>query len=86
MPFNEANPIPISYNAMSDAQLRDFSKNPNEFLSALDNHYVRPSLINPATKARIETILKEDTQDPQLIKKRLDTMALIKITKIVIEW
>lgn len=86
MPFNEENPFPISYNAMSDAQLRDFVKDPKDHLEPFKDYHVRPSLITPQTKDRITSILKEDINDDAILKKKLDTLAMIKITKIVIDF
>jgi len=85
MPFNEANPIPISYNAMSDAQLRDFVTDPKDFLEPMKDHYIRPSLMHPNTKDRILSILQEQNNDPAIVKKKFDTLALIKVTKVIIE-
>lgn len=86
MPFNIDNPIPLSFNAMSDDQLKEFLANPNEFIVPLKDTYIAPSPISPQTRERIDEILKVQGLSDKEIKDKIDVLALIKITKIVVEW
>lgn len=78
--------IPISYNSMTDDELKLLVDDPNGYLGGL-NAIVRPSPIQPITKSKIEGFLqqKHPTKSPQELQRDFNTYAMVKLKVIVID-
>lgn len=77
--------VPLSINNMSDEDLTKLIESPNDFLEPLKDFYIEPSVLNDNTKLRMDKILENQGFTPDEVKKRIEILAMVKVTEIIID-
>ena len=78
-----ADELPISVNSMDDDALKLFVNSPSQYLKGIPREVV-PSPFSEATKFRIENLLAPEGLSQSDIAKRIDLVAMVKVTNIQI--